>query len=49
MSHIAEYKLDDEDNNVWECSECKASWVFNEGSPKENEMRFCPECGRELI
>ena len=34
----------DEDDGSWN-SECGAKWVFNDGSPEENGMVFCPACG----
>jgi Zn finger protein HypA/HybF involved in hydrogenase expression len=37
-----------EDNGHWQCSECDEEWVFNEGTPFENNMFYCPKCGRKL-
>jgi hypothetical protein len=25
---------------------CGAMWTFTDGGPTENNMRFCPECGK---
>ena len=33
--------------DTWE-AECGAMWTFTEGGPKDNNMRFCPECGKPL-
>jgi len=33
----------------WECDACGLSWVFADGGPAENEMRYCPGCGRRLL
>jgi rubrerythrin len=27
------------------CSVCKCDWVTIDGTPSENNMRYCPECG----
>lgn len=32
---------------TWETG-CKNMWVFNEGTPEENNMRFCCYCGKPL-
>lgn len=37
-----------EDEGQWE-SECKESWVFNDGGPKENGCKFCMFCGKPLM
>lgn len=42
-----EWKLDNEDANNWE-SACGHSFWFEEGDPKENKMKYCPFCGRQL-
>jgi len=34
----------DEDDGSWNAA-CGAKWVFNDGSPEENGMVFCPACG----
>lgn len=39
---------EDEDGN-WNCSKCTAVWIFPEDGPGENEMSFCPECGRKIV
>lgn len=33
--------------DTWE-ADCGAMWTFTGGSPKDNHMRFCPQCGRPL-
>jgi NAD-dependent SIR2 family protein deacetylase len=43
------YTLVDEDSNTWECSECRHWWTLNNGSPEDNNMKFCPRCGAEII
>ncbi len=42
-----EWHLDDDEAGAWE-SACGQLWCFEEGTPKENEMNFCPFCGRLL-
>lgn len=42
------YQLVDDDANVWECSHCRELWVLTTGTPQENEMQFCPKCGRRI-
>lgn len=39
---------EDEDGN-WGCSKCTALWMFPELGPGENEMIYCPECGRKIV
>ena len=46
-NEICEWHLDDEEMNAWE-SACGLVWCLNEGTPKENEMAYCPKCGRHL-
>jgi rRNA maturation endonuclease Nob1 len=33
---------------TWE-GECGACWYFDEGTPKENDVRFCPKCGKPIV
>lgn len=37
----------DTDANAWR-GDCGVIWMFGEGTPVENEMYFCPQCGRRL-
>ena len=42
----------DEDLHYWECSECKGTIYFasdSPNSPKDNDYRYCPCCGRKII
>lgn len=34
----------DLDDDMWETS-CKQAWVFPDGTPKDNGVKFCPFCG----
>lgn len=42
---ICEWTQSEED--VWE-SACGNAWLFEDGTPEENSMKFCPFCGRKL-
>jgi len=43
------YVLDDFESNAWECSNCKLLWQLTVGTPKENNMNYCPQCGAKII
>lgn len=32
----------------WECSYCGEPWVLIEGTPAENNMNYCPNCGVKM-
>ena len=34
--------------NSWECQNCWLNWVFTNDGPKENEVEYCPKCGRKI-
>ena len=34
--------------NIWECSNCHEEFCIEEGTPKDNEYRFCPNCGASM-
>jgi predicted nucleic acid-binding Zn-ribbon protein len=38
----------DFERNEWN-GDCGAEWMFTDGGPVENEVSFCPKCGRKLI
>lgn len=38
----------DEENGVFQCSNCKEEFVLISGSPKENEYEYCPHCGCKM-
>lgn len=42
------YILEDPEWNCWECSGCGLLWVLSNGGPKDNEMNYCPKCGRRI-
>lgn len=33
------------DDEHWQCSACGCEWYLEAGSPEENNMRYCSECG----
>lgn len=38
----------EDEDGVWETS-CGQSWVFAEGGPEDNGMKFCHQCGKHLV
>ena len=36
------------DQYAWRCSACREDWDLIEGTPFENNMRFCPNCGAKM-
>lgn len=32
----------------WKCSNCEEPWVLMEGTPAENKMHYCPNCGAKM-
>jgi hypothetical protein len=41
------WALEDDDAGVWE-TECGGAFILIEGTPTENNMAFCPYCGKRL-
>ena len=37
-----------EPDEAYICSECEEPWVLNDGTPEENNMRYCPSCGARM-
>ena len=33
------------DDSTWICSVCHEPWVLIDGTPKDNNMNYCPNCG----
>ncbi len=43
-------RFEDSDYNIWECVKCKLVWeLSNDGSLLDNEMYYCPKCGRKIV
>lgn len=38
----------DADWNVYECDQCGEPWQLEAGTPKDNNMNFCPRCGADM-
>ena len=36
------------DCDTWECSECKDVFILLEGTPKDNNYNYCPNCGTKM-
>ena len=32
----------------YECNQCGEPWILNAGTPEENNMNFCPNCGADM-
>jgi len=47
-SNTCAWKMVDSDYNIWE-TDCGESFVLEDGTPKENKLRYCCFCGRKLI
>lgn len=48
-TEICRWKMTDDEMSLWE-GDCGAAWNFIEGGdPKENELNYCPKCGRKLV
>ena len=43
-----EYQEGEGEGCVW-AGDCGVMWEFSYGSPKDNDVRFCPRCGRPLV
>lgn len=43
-----EWGEEDDGLSEWE-TQCGNAFVLNDGSPKQNNMNFCPYCGGKLI
>jgi predicted nucleic acid-binding Zn ribbon protein len=35
-------------DEYYECSVCKDAFVLMEGTPKENNYNYCPNCGADM-
>ena len=47
-AHWEQHSYFDEDNGVFQCSNCKEELVVISGSPKENGWKYCPYCGCKM-
>ena len=37
-----------EDYVVYECSNCKEDWCYEDGTPEDNCYNYCPKCGAKI-
>ena len=35
-------------DTAWVCSVCGEPWTLIDGTPKENNMNYCPNCGAKM-
>lgn len=41
-------KVDDWDGVYYTCSVCRCDWTTIDGTPQENNMKYCPNCGAKM-
>lgn len=41
-------RWEDYEENTWQCSECGEQFYLEDGTPQENEYRYCPNCGAKM-
>jgi hypothetical protein len=42
------WKQEDIDGSTWHCSECGECWTLEADNPFDNDMKFCPGCGKPI-
>lgn len=40
---------EEDGGGTWACSKCEMVWEFNNGGPNDNDMHYCPKCGKEIV
>ena len=35
-------------SNVYKCSVCGVDWDIIDGTPEDNDMNYCPNCGAKM-
>lgn len=35
-------------DSIYVCSECGETWTLIDGTPQDNNMRYCPNCGARM-
>ena len=38
----------EDESGIWTCLTCQLMWEFTEGGPGDNEVNYCPKCGRVI-
>ena len=46
--NICLYELIDNENNIYECSNCKEAWQLTSGTLEDNNIHYCPICGYKI-
>lgn len=41
-------RQNDYDCIVYECSNCKEEWCYEDGTPADNSYNYCPKCGAKI-
>ena len=42
------FREDGAEECLWRCSNCNKEWLFYEGTPEDNELKYCPHCGAKV-
>lgn len=42
------FREDGTEECLWHCSNCNEEWLFYEGTPEDNELKYCPHCGAKV-
>jgi len=42
-------QADSPEASAWECDECGDTWQLTDGSPRDNNMNYCQNCGRKIV
>jgi len=45
---VCNWTQEDWDSDMWSGS-CGACWSLNDGTPEENDMKYCTNCGKRLV
>ncbi len=40
--------IERDEDCTWECSACGEPWTLIDGTPKQNGMNYCPNCGCDM-
>lgn len=43
------FREDGAEEGLWYCSNCHNEWLFYEGTPEDNYLKYCPHCGAKVI
>lgn len=43
-----EWEVWNDDKNTFECSRCGMAFTLYEGTPKDNDYNYCPNCGADM-